>query len=534
MRVAVVGGGPAGLYFAILLKRDWPETEITVFERNRADDTFGFGVVFSDQTLDTFRETDLPSYRAIARSFAYWDDIEIHFKGATHRVGGNGFCGCSRRTLLLILQDRARELGVRLVFGEDVPDAKALSAAHDLVVGADGLNSRIREADRAHFAPEVDLRPNHFAWMGSTRPFDAFTFYFRETEHGIFIAHCYQYEAGRSTWVLETDPETFRKAGLGEMDEAQSARFLEGVFREELQGHALITNRSMWRNFPMMRCARWTKGNVVLLGDAKATAHFSIGSGTKLAMEDSIALHAAFRRHGLDVAAALAAFENGRREDVEKTQHAADVSLVWFEEVRRFWHFDPLRFAFGLMTRSKAITYDNLALREPAMVANVDRLFAAELGADARCRKDGTPVPPLFQPFRLRDLRLENRAVVSPMCQYTAVEGEPTDWGRARLHRDGLRERGRAHHARLRRALQRPAGSAMAPDRGFRAYEFLREDRPAARPCRPQGRHSPHVGRHGPAACRRRLADRLGIAPAVFSGKPRAARGGPRRHGAHP
>lgn len=428
MRIAVVGGGPAGLYFALLMKRDWPDLDLTVFERNKADDTFGFGVVFSDQTLDTFRATDRESYRAIADSFAYWDDIEIHFKGSVHRVGGNGFCGCSRRTLLMLLQERARGLGVKLVFSEDIADGAKLAADYDLVVAADGINSRIREASREHFQPETDLRPNHFAWMGSTRPFDAFTFFFKETEHGIFIAHCYQYEPGHSTWVLETDPETFRKSGLGAMDEARSAAFLEEIFAEELQGHRLITNRSMWRNFPMIRCARWVKGNTVIIGDAKSTAHFSIGSGTKLAMEDAIALHRSFHAKGLNVADALAHFEASRREDVEKTQHAADVSLVWFEEVKRFWDFDPLRFAFGLMTRSKAITYDNLALRAPEMVEAIDRLVAKEAGSDAKKRRDGTPVPPMFQPFRLRGLKLENRAVVSPMCQYSAIDGLPNDW----------------------------------------------------------------------------------------------------------
>lgn len=428
MRIAVVGGGPAGLYYALLMKRDWPALDVTVYERNRADDTFGFGVVFSDQTLDTFRDTDEPSYRAIADSFAYWDDIEIHFKGSVHRVGGNGFCGCSRRTLLMLLQERASALGVKLVFSEEVVDGDALAATHDLVVAADGINSRIRETHRHHFQPETDLRPNHFTWMGSIRPFDAFTFFFKETAHGIFIAHCYQYEPGRSTWVLETDPDTFKRAGLGSMDEAQSAAFLEAIFAEELQGHPLITNRSMWRNFPMIRCARWVKDNIVIMGDAKATAHFSIGSGTKLAMEDAIALHQSFHARGLDVTAALAHYETSRREDVEKTQHAADVSLVWFEELKRFWHFEPLRFAFGLMTRSKAITYDNLALRAPDMVAAVDRMVAETVGPDARYRRDGTPVPPLFQPLRLRDLRLENRAVVSPMCQYSAVDGLPQDW----------------------------------------------------------------------------------------------------------
>lgn len=428
MRIAVVGGGPAGLYFALLMKRDWPELTVDVFERNQADDTFGFGVVFSDQTLDTFKAADAQSYAAIRDNFAYWDDIEIHFKDTVHRVPGNGFCGCSRRSLLMLVQARARELGVGLHFGVDIAEAETLRRDYDLVVAADGINSRIRENWRERFQPETDLRPNKFAWMGSTRPFDAFTFFFKETEHGLFIAHCYQYEAGRSTWVLETDPETFERAGLGAMDEAQSAAFLEGVFAEELQGHRLITNRSLWRNFPMIRCRNWVVENVVLIGDAKATAHFSIGSGTKLAMEDAIALHRAMGQAKLDVAAGLKLFETQRREEVEKTQHAADVSLVWFEELRRFWDFEPLRFAFGLMTRSKAITYDNLALRAPEMVAAVDRLVANGLGDLAKRRRDGSPVPPAFQPFKLRGMRVENRMTVSPMCQYSAQDGLPTDW----------------------------------------------------------------------------------------------------------
>ncbi len=428
MRIAVVGGGPAGLYFALLMKRDWPELTVDVFERNQPDDTFGFGVVFSDQTLDTFKAADAQSYAAIRDNFAYWDDIEIRFKGDIFRVPGNGFCGCSRRSLLMLVQARARELGVNLRFGDEIADIETLKRDYELVVGADGINSRVRENWRERFQPQTDLRPNHFTWMGSTRPFDAFTFFFKETEHGVFIAHCYQYEAGRSTWVLETDPETFAKAGLGAMDEAQSAAFLEGVFAEELEGHKLITNRSLWRNFPMIRCRHWVVENVVLIGDAKATAHFSIGSGTKLAMEDAIALHKAMGQAKLDVAAGLKLFETQRREEVEKTQHAADVSLVWFEELKRFWDFEPLRFAFGLMTRSKAITYDNLALRAPEMVEAVDRLVADGLGDVARRRKDGSPVPPAFQPFKLREMRVENRMTLSPMCQYSAEDGLPGDW----------------------------------------------------------------------------------------------------------
>src|SRR6266545_4725051 len=270
MKVHVVGGGPAGLYFAILMKKAWPQRHITIFERNRPDDTFGFGVVFSDQTLDTFEHYDRESYRAIIGHFAYWDDIEIHFRGTTHRVGGNGFCGCSRGTLLKILGRRARSLGVHTRYQSEISPHDPAILDADLVVAADGINSRMREAFADKFQPSVDLRPNFFSWMGSTRPFDAFTFFFREAEHGIFIAHCYQYEPGRSTWIIEADPATFARAGLDQLDEKASARFVEGIFAGELKGHHLITNRSIWRNFPTIRCERWTADNVVLIGDAHA------------------------------------------------------------------------------------------------------------------------------------------------------------------------------------------------------------------------------------------------------------------------
>ena len=429
MKVHILGGGPAGLYFAILMKKAWPQTRITVFERNKPDDTFGFGVVFSDQTLEAFESYDRETYRQIVGHFAYWDDIEIHFRGTTHRIGGTGFCGTSRTMLLKILGRRAHSLGIEVKYQSEADPTKATIRGADLVVAADGINSRTREAFKEHFKPSIELRPNHFAWMGSKRPMDAFNFFFRETPHGIFIAHCYQYQPGRSTWVMETDPETFKRAGLDPANEEASARFLEGVFAEELNGHKLITNRSIWRNFPTIRCERWTHDNIVLIGDAKATAHFSIGSGTKLAMEDAIALYEAFRvTGGREVKAALKHFESARRDEVEKTQHSADVSLVWFEHVKRFWNMEPTRFAFGLMTRSKAITYDNLALRAPEFVREADKLVAREvrkLGFDADTAQ---PVPPMFQPFRLRGMTLPNRVVVSPMDQYSAADGLPTDW----------------------------------------------------------------------------------------------------------
>src|SRR5436190_19170415 len=426
MKVAIIGGGPAGLYSAILLKKQRPEAEITIYERNRADDTFGFGVVFSDATLDNFEKYDSLSYRRITQQFAYWDDIAVHFRGTVHRVGGNGFCGCSRRTLLLILQDRARELGVSLLFETEIED-EARFADADLVVPADGINSRFRDKYIEHFQPEVDLRSNKFAWMGSTRPLDAFTFIFQETEWGPFIAHAYQYEVGRSTWIFETDAETFARAGLEGLSEAQSADRMAEIFGWFLEGHPLLTNRSMWRNFPMIRSERRVKDNMVLLGDAKAAAHYSIRSGTKLAMEDAIALADAMAQ-APTVEGALQKYEHGRREEVEKTQHAADVSLVWFEHVDRFWDFDPVQFAFGVMTRAKAITYDNLTLRAPDFVREVDKAFAKTVrtkGFDVDTEK---PLAPMFQPFKLREMTVANRAVVSPMCMYSANEGVPGDF----------------------------------------------------------------------------------------------------------
>jgi anthraniloyl-CoA monooxygenase len=429
MKVHIVGGGPAGLYFAILMKKAWPRTRISVFERHRPDDTFGFGVVFSDQTLEAFEAYDRETYRQIVGHFAYWDDIAIHFRGTVHRIGGNGFCGTSRTMLLKILGRRAHSLGIEVKYETEVDPLKPTVRGADLVVAADGVNSRVREGLKDAFKPTVEMRPNHFAWMGSTKPLDAFNFYFRETEHGVFIAHCYQYQPGRSTWIFETDPETFRRAGLASLDEAASAKAMEKVFAGELGGHKLITNRSIWRNFPTVRCERWTHDNIVLLGDAKATAHFSIGSGTKLAMEDAIALYEAFRATGgRDVKAALARFETQRRDEVERTQHSADVSLVWFEHVKRFMNMNPTRFAFGLMTRSRAITYDNLALRAPEFVAEADRMVAREVQALGFEADVTAPVAPMFQPFRLRGMTLANRAVVSPMCQYSAKDGLPGDW----------------------------------------------------------------------------------------------------------
>ncbi len=425
MKVAVIGGGPAGLYFALLLKAARPMADIHVYERNRADDTFGFGVVFSDQTLDTFKANDLPSYEAIRRSFAYWDDIEIHFKDTVHRIGGNGFCGCSRRTLLLLLQDRARSLGVKMTFGVEIEDEASLGA--DLIVIADGLNSRIRERHREHFRTHVDMRPNKFSWMGSTRPFDAFNYFFRETEHGVFIAHCYQYEANASTWVLETTPDAWASAGLDRMDEGESARFLEGRVRKGAAGPSA--------HHQPLALALLPDAAQRALGEGQHGPHRRRqGDGAFLHRLGHQARHGGRHRTVQVVMAtgsvpeALAHFEETRRNEVERTQHAADTSLVWFEEVGRFWDMDPTQFAFGLMTRSKAITYDNLMLRAPEFVAQVDGMMARDVAERGFARMPVETVAPMFQPFRLRDMALSNRVVVSPMCMYSAEDGMPGDF----------------------------------------------------------------------------------------------------------
>ncbi len=425
LKIAVVGGGPGGLYFAILMKRANPAHAITVYERNRPDDTFGFGVVFSDETLGNFQERDPESYAAITNEFAYWGDIEILVRGERLRSGGHGFCGMERKRLLLLLQERARALGVELVFQREIADLAALRDP-DVIVAADGINSQIRERYADHFRPHIDWRRNRFCWLGSTLSLAAFTFCFKENEHCIWTLGAYQYRAGHSTWVPECDAETLRRAGLDRATEAESVAYLERLFAEELQGHRLLTNRSVWRSFPMIRNERWHFRNIVLIGDALHTAHYSIGSGTKLAMEDAIALVDAFQATD-SVPGALQRFETLRKEEVAKTQHAADVSLVWFETPRRFWQLEPMQLAFSLLTRSKQITYENLQRRDGAYVKEVDRWWAGKVSREQGFRVPRDPAPPpMFTPYRLRDLTLVNRVVVSPMGMYSAEDGTPT------------------------------------------------------------------------------------------------------------
>jgi len=421
MKIACIGGGPASLYFAILLKKRMPAAEIDVFEQNKADDTFGWGVVFSDETLGKFEEADPESYRRIRENFAYWTDIDTFYGGAKTTSTGHGFCGLARKQLLLLLHERCREFGVRLHFEHTIDDIAQVAASHDLVLAADGVNSRTRELYADSFRPSLDWRKCKFAWFGTTKKMTAFTFVFQQTEWGLFQVHAYPFEQGRGTWIVECREETWKKAGLDKLDEQQSAAFCKELFKEHLEGEELLINRSIWRTFPTIRCESWRHENVVLLGDAAHTAHFSIGSGTKLAMEDSIALADAVAKHPDDIPAALAAYEDARRIDVLKVQRAAQTSLEWFENSERYVQQSPERFVFNLMTRSKRITHDNLEERDPALVARVDAVVAREND----CAADR---PPAFLPFRARSLELPNRVVVSPMCQYSATDGVPDDW----------------------------------------------------------------------------------------------------------
>ncbi len=428
LKIGIVGGGPGGLYLALLTKKARPDWQIDVYEQNSADDTFGFGVVFSDETLEEFLSRDPSSYAAITDAFAYWDDIVIRYRRCEIRCGGNGFAGCSRLALLRILQQRCEELGVAIHYRHAIEGVSQLGDC-DVIVGADGINSRIRETFKEQFKPSLTLKSNKFTWLGSTRPLAAFTYFFKQTEHGLICAHTYQYEPGRSTWIFEMSPATWASFGFDRMGEDESARALEEIFADELEGHPLITNRSLWRSFPRVFCENWWHKNIVLLGDAKATAHYSIGSGTKLAMESAIALSDALLKHGEgSVEAAFRAYDKARRTEVQITQHNADVSLAWFEHMERSNDMKPMQFAMVVMCRAKAITWDNLLVRDEHFVRAFEdewyQTYFEETGIDCR---DSRPTP-MFTPFRLRGMMLENRVVVSPMAQYSAIDGMPSDW----------------------------------------------------------------------------------------------------------
>jgi anthraniloyl-CoA monooxygenase len=395
VKVFVLGAGPAGLYLSLLLKKADPSHEVVVVERNPPDATYGFGVVFSEQTLHRLEEADAPTYREITSSFANWDAIHIHYRDRLIVSRGHAFSGLARKLLLEILQRRCRELGVEMRFQTEAPDLGE-AGGYDLVVGADGANSTVRRLHERQIRPSIEIRRAKYVWYGTTRRPDAFTFIFKETPYGMFQVHSYPYDAGRSTVIVECHEEIWRRAGLDQMDESQSLRFCEGLFVDFLQGHPLLSNRSLWVSFPMIRCRTWSAGNVVLLGDAVHTAHFSIGSGTKLAMEDAIELARALGENRR-LPAALAQFEDLRRPVVERTQQAARESLVYFEDVGRYSRFEPVQFAFNLLTRSGRITYTKLKERDPELVREVEVLLS---GRERR---------PSSSAFELDGLTLANR-----------------------------------------------------------------------------------------------------------------------------
>ena len=428
MKVAVLGGGPAVLYFAISMKLRDASHDVTVIERNRADDTFGWGVVLSDETLDNLASNDEVSAAWIREHFAYWDDIAVWHKGVRTVSTGHGFCGIGRKTLLLLLQKRARELGVNLAFETEAKEPQAYMATHDLVVAADGLNSKARTALADVFKPDIDVRKCKFGWLGTRQKFDdAFTFIFEKTEHGWVWAHAYQFDPDTATFIVECSEETWGRFGFGDMSKEESIAACERIFAKHLGGHSLMSNAahirgSAWINFPRVLCERWSSKNLALLGDATASAHFSIGSGTKLALESAVAL-ADYVHSEPSLDAAFTKYEEARRTEVLKLQSAARNSLEWFEEVERYLDLNPVQFNYSLLTRSQRISHENLRLRDKAWLESAEAWFHRQAESEA----DGARAP-MFAPFQLRGLKLQNRIVVSPMAQYKAVDGCPTDW----------------------------------------------------------------------------------------------------------
>ncbi|MFZ6872795.1 bifunctional salicylyl-CoA 5-hydroxylase/oxidoreductase [Undibacterium sp. Di27W] len=447
MNILCIGGGPAGLYFSLLMKKQNPAHQITIVERNRAYDTFGWGVVFSDQTLGNLVNADEQTARSILQSFNHWDDIDTHFKGQVVTSGGHGFCGIGRKRLLNILQERCEELDVKLVFETDVTDDQTLALEYDadLVIACDGLNSRVRTRYEQSYQPDIDTRKCRFVWLGTKKLFSAFTFAFEETEHGWFQAHAYQYDGDTATFIVETPEETWLKAGIDKMSQEEAIAFCENLFAKYLDGNALMSNATHlrgsanWIKFPRIICKNWVHWNqlngkrvpVVLMGDAAHTAHFSIGSGTKLALEDAIELARSFEKHGEQgMDTVLEAYQDLRSIEVLKIQSAARNSMEWFENVQRYTAMEAPQFAYSMLTRSQRLSHENLRVRDAAYVRSFEHWIAEQAYAKAGLPvpKTKTAIPPMLTPYKLRDVALKNRIAVSPMAQYSATDGVAGDY----------------------------------------------------------------------------------------------------------
>ncbi|MGI9483406.1 MAG: bifunctional salicylyl-CoA 5-hydroxylase/oxidoreductase [Hyphomicrobiales bacterium] len=428
MKIVALGGGPAGLYFAISMKLRNPNHEVTVIERNRPDDTFGWGVVLSDDALENLKENDPKSAEEIRSNFAYWDDIAVHYRGECIVSSGHGFCGIGRKKLLLILQARARELGVELKFETEAEGAGDYAKEYDIVVACDGLNSKVRNEFADEFKPDIDVRKCKFVWLGTHQKFDdAFTFIFEETDKGWIWVHAYQFDDDTATFIVECSEDTFENYGFGELSQQGTIEVCEEIFADYLGGHKLMTNAnhirgSAWLNFPRVNCEKWYHENIVLMGDAAATGHFSIGSGSRLAFDSAISL-AEFLHTEPTMVTAFERYQQERRLEVLRLQSAARNSLEWFEDVERYLSFDPVQFTYSLLTRSQRISHENLRLRDEEWLQQAERWFQQKAGV-----KEEPVRAPMFAPYTLRGMNLQNRIVVSPMAQYKAVDGTPGDW----------------------------------------------------------------------------------------------------------
>ena len=430
MKVACLGGGPAGLYFAISMKLRDPSHEVVVIERNRANDTFGWGVVLSDDALENLKENDPQSAAAIRENFAYWDDIAVVHNGVRTVSGGHGFAGIGRKKMLVLLQERARELGIETRFETEFDTAADFKDDFDIVVACDGINSRTRTVFADQFQPDIDVRECQFIWLGTHQKFDdAFTFIFEKTEHGWMWAHVYQFDDNTATFIVECQQDTWDNFGFKDMSKEDIVETCRKVFERHLDGHELISNAAhlrgsaVWMKFPRVICEKWYHENMVLMGDAAATGHFSIGSGTRLAFDSAISL-ANYLHSEPTLESAFERYQEERRLEVLRLQSAARNSLEWFEQVERYLDLDPVQFNYSLLTRSQRISHENLRLRDPRWLESAEQWFQTQAGVT-----EGAPVrAPMFAPYRLRDMQLKNRIVVSPMAQYKAVDGTPTDW----------------------------------------------------------------------------------------------------------